>query len=237
LARALADTTAATGAAAKAAASRRWADLRLRVASAAVLAPCALACLWVGGWLWTALVAAATVGMFVEWMAMCRGSPAPVRIAGVPYVGLAAAALVWLRFDPDVGQANVLFVVLMVWATDIGAYAVGRLVGGAKLAPSISPGKTWSGAVGGIVAAVAVGVAIGRDTVLPAICVAAVLSVISQAGDLLESALKRRFGVKDSGKLIPGHGGLLDRLDGLLTAAPAAALLALALGRGTELWR
>jgi phosphatidate cytidylyltransferase len=221
----------------------RWADLRLRVLSAAILAPCALACLWVGGWLWTALVAVATVGMFSEWLAMCRTRPgaAWMRVLGVPYVGLAAASLVWLRFDPAAGRGNVLFVVLMVWASDIGAYLVGRLVGGPKLAPAISPGKTWSGAVGGVALAVAVAGLIaaagGGAWTVRTVAVAALLSLVSQAGDLLESALKRYFGVKDSGRLIPGHGGLLDRLDGMLTAAPAAALLAAALGRGLELWQ
>jgi phosphatidate cytidylyltransferase len=219
------------------AASRRWADLRLRVLSAAILAPCALGCLWVGGWLWTALVAAGTIGMFAEWMAMVRGRVAWLRVAGVPYVGLAALALVWLRFDPASGRQNVLFLVLMVWASDIGAYLVGRLAGGPKLAPSISPGKTWSGAVGGVAVAVAVGCAMAGGPTGSVIVVAVALSVVSQLGDLLESALKRRFGVKDSGRLIPGHGGLLDRLDGMLTAAPAAALLAVVLGRGSELWR
>jgi phosphatidate cytidylyltransferase len=217
--------------------SRRWGDLRLRILSAVILAPCALGCLWVGGWLWTALVAAGTVGMFAEWMAMVRGRVAWLRVAGVPYVGLAAAALVWLRFDPTAGRQNVLFLVLMVWASDIGAYVVGRFAGGPKLAPSISPGKTWSGAIGGVAAAVAVASTMAGGPAGPVVLVAIALSIVSQLGDLLESALKRRFGVKDSGRLIPGHGGLLDRLDGMLTAAPVAALLAVALGRGIELWR
>jgi phosphatidate cytidylyltransferase len=157
-------------------------------------------------------------------------------LLGVPYVGLAAASLVWLRFDPAVGRVNVLFVLLMVWASDIGAYLVGRLAGGPKLAPSISPGKTWSGAAGGVAASLLVAVALAGAAPWRAAIVAVVLSIVSQAGDLLESALKRHVGVKDSGRLIPGHGGLLDRLDGMLTAAPAAALLAAALGRGARLW-
>ncbi len=175
--------------------------------------------------------------MFAEWMAMVRGRVAWLRVAGVPYVGLAAAALVWLRFDPTAGRQNVLFLVLMVWASDIGAYVVGRFAGGPKLAPSISPGKTWSGAIGGVAAAVAVASTMAGGPAGPVVLVAIALSIVSQLGDLLESALKRRFGVKDSGRLIPGHGGLLDRLDGMLTAAPVAALLAVALGRGIELWR
>lgn len=264
----------------------RWADLRLRILSAAVLAPLALAGLWLGGAAWHLLVAAAAFGMGIEWLAMCGRSPrmpagAAVLCAllfavaaaafdrdgtalallaagaalawalarragpacGVLYVGLGALALIWLRDDAAAGRANLLFVVLIVWASDIGAYAVGRLVGGPRLAPAISPGKTWSGAVGGLLAAMAAGWLAGRllDATgappLTVLAVAAALGITSQAGDLLESAVKRHFGVKDSGRLIPGHGGLLDRLDGVLTAAPAAALLALALGRGVVLWR
>jgi phosphatidate cytidylyltransferase len=153
---------------------------------------------------------------------------------GLPYVGLPALALVWLRDMPGSGRENVLFLLLVVWATDIFAYVAGRLFGGPKLAPGISPGKTWSGAVGGLAGAGVAGVVLAGLAGLP---LAMALSVVAQAGDLMESGLKRRFGVKDSGRLIPGHGGLLDRLDGVLTAAPLAALLALAAGRGRGLWQ
>ena len=161
--------------------------------------------------------------------------------AGVLYVGVPLIALSWLRGSGPVGRADVLFVVLIVWASDIGAYVAGRLIGGPKLAPAISPGKTWSGAAGGLVAAMLVGEA-AAHVLAPggpgrAAAVACFLGAASQAGDLFESWIKRRFGVKDSGRLIPGHGGLLDRLDGLLAAAPAAALLALTLGRGGVLWK
>jgi len=129
----------------------------------------------------------------------------------------------------------------VVWASDIGAYLVGRAFGGPRLAPVISPGKTWSGAIGGLVAAAVVGAVAsallgkGPPSWRP-VALAVLLGVISQGGDLFESYLKRHFGVKDSGRMIPGHGGLLDRLDAVLTAAPAAALLALVLGRGVVLW-
>ena len=161
---------------------------------------------------------------------------------GFPYLGLAAVALLWLRTDPVAGWPNTLFVLSVIWASDIGAYMAGRLAGGPKLAPSISPGKTWSGAVGGLIGAVlaAQGVAACFSSGFSPSHVAGLalgLSVVSQAGDLLESALKRHFGVKDSGHVIPGHGGLLDRLDALLTVAPAAALLAFSVGRGVVLWR
>jgi phosphatidate cytidylyltransferase len=161
---------------------------------------------------------------------------------GFPYLGLAALALPWLRADPAVGLANTLFVLCVVWASDIGAYVIGRLLGGPKLAPAISPGKTWSGAIGGLASAALAGVAVAAGfspeiSVLHVVALGVGLGIISQAGDLLESALKRHFGVKDSGRIIPGHGGLLDRLDALLAVAPVAALLALTVGRGVVLWR
>ncbi len=212
--------------------ARRWADLRLRVLSAAVLAPLALACLWSGGWAWRGLVLLAALGMLHEGRRMRLGA-AP-GLAGAAWVVLAAAAFMWLRSDATAGRGNVLFVVVVVWASDIGAYLAGRLIGGRRLAPRISPGKTWSGAAGGLLAAILVGAGAGR---LPGGAVAAALAVVGQLGDLAESAAKRRAGVKDSGALIPGHGGLLDRLDGLLAAGPVAAVLALALGPGVALWQ
>ncbi len=221
-----------------------WRDLRLRVASAVVIAPIALAALWFGGLAWDALIVTAAIGMAVEWTAMCRTrriSVVAVMAAGVCYLGPALLALVWMRHDAAVGRANVMFIVLVVWASDIAAYLAGRLIGGPRLAPMISPGKTWSGAVGGLGGAALVGIvaaiSVAEAGFLHAALVAMGLGIASQIGDLLESALKRHFGVKDSGRLIPGHGGLLDRLDGLLVAAPVAAILVLALGRGIMLWQ
>jgi phosphatidate cytidylyltransferase len=174
-------------------------------------------------------------------IALARGfSPARPLAFGVPYLGIGAVALVWLR-QPAAGGANVIVLLLIVWASDIGAYAAGRAIGGPRLAPAISPGKTWSGAVGGLLAAGVTGLA--ASAVLGAgpfpwrpTGFALLIGLVGQAGDLFESQLKRHFGVKDSGNLIPGHGGLLDRLDAVLTAAPTAALLALILGRGVLLW-
>jgi phosphatidate cytidylyltransferase len=161
--------------------------------------------------------------------------------AGIPYLGLAMVALAWLRGGGEAGRDDVLFLLLVVWASDIGAYAAGRLVGGAKLAPRISPSKTWSGAIGGLLAAMAVGgvvaLALHGTGLAHVLAVAGGIGVAAQLGDLLESTLKRHYGVKDSGRLIPGHGGLLDRLDGVLTAAPVAALLAVAAGHGVVLWQ
>lgn len=158
----------------------------------------------------------------------------PVLAAGVAYIGIPLVALLWLRGGRSLsGREDVLVLVLLVWASDIGAYLVGRLVRGPKLAPALSPGKTWSGATGGLAAVAGLGWIVS-DTVAGCL-VALLLGVVCQAGDLLESGIKRHFGVKDSGRLIPGHGGLLDRLDGLLAAAPVAALVVLG-GRGGQLW-
>lgn len=161
---------------------------------------------------------------------------------GFPYLAPAAIALAWVRADPAAGFANTLFMLTIVWGSDIGAYVTGRLIGGPKLAPTISPGKTRSGAVGGLVTAALAGLGVAScvsgDFSPPRVIVIALcLGVAAQAGDLFESALKRDFGVKDSGRIIPGHGGLLDRLDALLAVAPIAALLAFTVGRGVVLWR
>lgn len=185
------------------------------------------------GWALAAL-AAGSVAAFVRQQRTAFAS-------GVLYVGLACAALIWLRADAVSGWPNLLFLLGAVWASDIGAYAVGRFVGGPKLAPAISPGKTWSGSVGGLVIAAGLGEAVGQvlhgSPPGRAALVAALLAFAAQVGDLGESALKRHFGVKDSGWLIPGHGGLLDRLDGVLIAAPVAALVAMGMGRGMVLWQ
>jgi phosphatidate cytidylyltransferase len=261
----------------------RWTDLRKRVLSAAILAPAAMLCIWLGEVPWTAMVAVAIAVMTWEWVHLCGrhvralpglAVPAAVLLAaavavadrhmlalallvaafgvltalatrrlalGVLVIGLAGIALIWLRGDNDSGRANVVFLFLVVWASDIGAYLAGRLLGGPRLAPAISPSKTWAGAVGGLAAALATGLA-AAAWLQPApaaavLAAAGLLGIATQAGDLLESGLKRSFGVKDSGRLIPGHGGLLDRLDGLLAAAPVAAGLALLVGHGQPIWQ
>ncbi|MCA3426849.1 MAG: phosphatidate cytidylyltransferase [Roseomonas sp.] len=178
------------------------------------------------------------VGTLVLFLLQRQGDIWPA--AGLFYIGLVGFSLVLLRGEDHAGLLNTLFLVLIVWASDTGAYMAGRALGGPKLAPAISPGKTWSGAAGGLIAATLIGT--GAAALLApggasrAAAIAAMLGVMSQAGDLLESAIKRRFGVKDSSSLIPGHGGMLDRLDGVMAAAPMATALALLAGRGMPLW-
>jgi phosphatidate cytidylyltransferase len=150
--------------------------------------------------------------------------------AGIVYAGLTGIALSQIRGGDSLGLYAMLFVFAVVWATDILAYFVGRAIGGAKLAPKISPGKTWSGAIGGAISAIIAGSLVAYflvpGSVQLAAAIAFILSVCSQAGDLFESFIKRRFGVKDSSRLIPGHGGVMDRVDGLIFACFAAFLLA-----------
>ncbi|MCW8084082.1 phosphatidate cytidylyltransferase [Sabulicella glaciei] len=172
-----------------------------------------------------------------------RGKVPPLWLAfGALYIGLAGVALIELRHADAAGRENVIFLFLVVWASDISAYLAGRAFGGPKLWPAVSPNKTWSGALGGLAGAMLVG-ALAATVLEPgsagirAALVAALLGIATQGGDLLESWIKRRFGVKDSSGLIPGHGGLLDRLDGVLAAAPVAALLSWVIGPGTHLWR
>lgn len=150
--------------------------------------------------------------------------------AGLLYAGLSAISLAFLRGGDAAGLVSILFLFAVVWATDILAYFVGRRFGGPKLAPGISPGKTQSGAIGGAVGGVVAGLVValvaGTGNVGTLVVVALILSVVSQAGDLFESWVKRRHGVKDSGRIIPGHGGVMDRVDGLVAAAFALYAIA-----------
>ncbi|MDW6022818.1 phosphatidate cytidylyltransferase [Mesorhizobium sp. BAC0120] len=153
--------------------------------------------------------------------------------AGVAYAAISALTLALIRGDGWGGLLLILFLFAVVWATDVFAYFVGRTVGGPKLAPSISPSKTWSGAVGGAVGGLAGGTLFAELTGWSNVWVAAIalaLAVIAQFGDLLESFLKRRQGVKDSSQLIPGHGGFLDRVDGLVVAAWALYVIGMLFG-------
>ena len=164
-----------------------------------------------------------------------------LEACGALYIGIPVVALLWLRHDPVHGMVTIFWLLAVVWATDTGALFAGRAIGGPKLAPSISPNKTWSGFLGGLAVAGIVSVIAalwyGAAAVLPIVLTGVALSVVSQLGDLLESRVKRYLDVKDSGSIIPGHGGLFDRVDGLLAAAPALAAVYLAIGGGSVLWR
>jgi phosphatidate cytidylyltransferase len=152
---------------------------------------------------------------------------------GMLYAGMALVSLVMLRAGPD-GFAVIAFIFIVAWVTDIASFFVGRRLRGPKLWPAISPGKTWSGAIGGLLFGLIGGalLAMPLDLAMSAelVLFTATIVVAAQAGDLLESAVKRRFGIKDAGRLIPGHGGVMDRVDGLIVASAVAVLFALALG-------
>lgn len=253
-------------------------QLGQRVATGIVLVAVAVTALWLGGYAFAALAAAAVLIMFTEWTAMHRlplllrrlglallgvvcwvaavmASPtealmllgggaglfglfarrlhkgaARAMALGLLYCGLPGVALIWLRASPW-GFYATLFVMAVVWGADIAAYFTGRAIGGPKLAPAISPNKTWSGAVGGLAGAVLAALILTRiwpgyanmAGISRLALLALPLAVLSILGDLYESSLKRRAGVKDSGKLLPGHGGVMDRLDGLVPAAVAGA--------------
>jgi phosphatidate cytidylyltransferase len=262
--------------------------LRLRILSALVMAPAALAAAWIGGAALALVIALAGALMGWEWARLCfRGrvdGPGVVAILAMPaatlagalsapasglalliagalavaflsrgqgegrlaafgvlWIGLPCLALVWLAGDPVAGRATILWIFAVVWATDIGAYAVGRALGGPRLAPRLSPNKTWSGLIGGVLCAALAGIVAARllDLSLssPLPLLSGLLAVVAQSGDLAESMAKRHFGVKDSSGLIPGHGGLLDRLDGMLAVIPAVAVLSLVGGGSVVTWK
>ena len=165
--------------------------------------------------------------------------------AGFFYAAAAEIASVLVRLDQAEGFAALILILLVVWVTDIGGYFAGRGIGGPKLWPRVSPKKTWAGAIGGFAASLVVAAgfaALGLGKTGPLVLLGAVLSIVSQLGDLFESAVKRRFGVKDSSHIIPGHGGLLDRLDGFVAAVVLAAIFGIlrggvdGVGRGLMVW-
>ena len=265
-------------------------NLLMRVIAALVLAPAAIAMAYAGGWLWTALVTLASVGLYIEWLTIVgearrtrvvAAGAAALAMAGVllglgrieaslvvlmlglvavasltpeqriwavtgfGYAAAAELASILVRLDPDKGWTALMLVLLVVWVTDIGGYFAGRGIGGPKLWPRVSPNKTWAGAIGGFVASIAIAAGfaafdLGRTG--PLLALGSVLSIASQLGDLFESAVKRRFGVKDSSHIIPGHGGLLDRLDGFVAAVVLAGLFGLlrggvdGVGHGLMVW-
>lgn len=189
-----------------------------------------------------ALVAAV---LSVGGLTLLGDQPRRWTATGLGYAAAALIASILVRLDPDHGFAALVLVLLVVWGADIGGYFAGRTIGGPKLWPRVSPKKTWAGAIGGLVLSLVVGLGFGLagfGKVVPLLVLAAILSTASQLGDLLESAVKRRFGVKDSSHIIPGHGGLMDRLDGYVAAVVVAVLIGLTrapldgIGGGLMVW-
>ena len=203
-------------------------DLAIRSITGALLIVLAVAAVFVGGYSFAVFVAAASTAIFFEWTRLSRGWGAGWYLGGFVYALAAAIALLWIRDRADNGLALVMWVFTIVWTTDIGAYFVGKSIGGPKLAPAISPGKTWAGFYGGVVAASIIAGAWALLTGLHwvVLLLAPLMSVAAQGGDLFESWMKRRAGVKDSGSWLPGHGGIFDRLDGLLPVAILTAAAA-----------
>ena len=206
----------------------------------AALLVAAVAAAAFGRFYWAyAIVAAAVPIVLAVARLHARGYALPIA-AGAVYIGVPALALLWLYARPEIGRALVIWLIVIVIACDIGAFFVGRTLKGPKLAPRISPGKTWSGAVGGVTAAVAVGIALGLALGLagPLVLAGAALAFagIAQMGDLLESGVKRAFGVKDASGILPGHGGMMDRVDGIVAALVTAALAIWLAGGDPRQW-
>ena len=216
----------------------RLSGTMLRTVSAVVMMVPALAAVYFGPPWFTALVLAGAAVMGWEWSRMCRGD-AKWMAAGVFYIAVPAGILIWLRADATPGMITILWLFAVVWSADIGAYISGRLIGGPKLAPRISPKKTWAGFIGGVACAavIAGGFAVyWEESPVSLALWGTVVAIASQAGALFESAVKRHFGIKDSSSLIPGHGGVLDRVDALVAGAVAIALLKTTLGRSAMPW-
>lgn len=263
------------------AAPSRFANLGVRLASAAAMAVVALGALFLGFPFWPLLVLCLAMGTAWEWNRMLSrsgrveasaliaglavvtglaafgqvaiavvisivgvvvlltlgtGPGRKTHAAGMLYFGLPSIALIWLAADPPHGALAMLLVMVVVWMTDSAAFFTGRMIGGPKLWPSVSPNKTWAGSLGGLAGGVAAGVIYATLAGVQALVSVGLLSfglsVACQAGDLLESGIKRRFDRKDTSGLIPGHGGLMDRLDGLIGAVLLAAIVALIVSPG-----
>jgi phosphatidate cytidylyltransferase len=202
-------------------------ELVARIVTGLLLIAVALVAAALGGNPLAYFVAAVATAMFYEWTRLVRGWGAAWYLSGFAYAVIPAISLLWIRERDAHGLELLLWTFLVTWSTDIGAYFAGRRFGKRKLAPSISPGKTVEGLYGGIAAATLIGGAWALATHLghALLLLAPIFALAAQAGDLFESGLKRRAGVKDSGTWLPGHGGVLDRLDGL---APVAVLTAAA---------
>ena len=222
-------------------AATRNSDLGVRVLSAIVMVALAGTAIWLAGWYWFAFVFVVAVGVLYEWQLLvskfAKNSVGKFLwlIVGIFYVGLAALLLIHVGSfprtifsdsEPVRDYSAIIGIVGAVVATDVGAYFFGRSIGGPKIAPSISPSKTWVGLLGGMIAAtlavrfLAVGDNLsGDEKWMLSVVLGCPIAIVAQIGDFLESWMKRRAGVKDSGNMLPGHGGLFDRVDGLLAVS------------------
>jgi len=212
-------------------------ELATRTAVGVILIVIAVAAAFLGGTIFAVMVALIATVMYIEWSRMLADWGLAWKVYGFFYCLLPAVSLLWIREQAEyVGIGRnpdlLIWVFLVVWSTDIGAYFAGRAIGGPKLAPSISPNKTVAGLIGGVLAATILAGLWVYAVKLPAtlLSLAPPLAVAAQMGDLFESGLKRRAGVKDSGTWLPGHGGLLDRLDGLVPVSVLTAAMMMAGG-------
>lgn len=205
-------------------------EFAIRALTGIVLIALAIAAAVQGGYAFAILAAAGATAVFFEWTRLARGWGLTWQVGGFAYTLIAALSLLWIRDRAEDGLALIVWVFLVTWATDIGAYFAGRAIGGPKLAPTVSPNKTWAGLYGGVAATTLIGGAwvllTGLNLVL--LLLAPLFAVAAQGGDLFESWMKRRAGVKDSGRWLPGHGGIFDRLDGLLPVAILTAIAVIA---------
>lgn len=212
-------------------------NLQARFISAGILAPIVLILLYIGGAVYNTMIIAVAVIMSFEWKVIINSGEQELSDAmqqrwnatGIAYITIFASSLIYLR-NLENGFGIVLLMLFLVWATDIAAFFTGKALQGPKICTKISPNKTWSGLAGGMIAAGFVGalasVFIPMST-LSLIAIGMLLAIVAQIGDFFESWVKRSFGVKDSGNIIPGHGGLLDRLDGFTTVAPVFVIFTL----------
>jgi len=208
----------------------KWTDLRARTTSSFAIAGITLAALWIGGVIFACLIIFAAITMMKEWEFLTKEDTKFMQLFGYAYVILPCASILWLRSDANAGFKLNIALIALISATDIAAYFVGKKFGRTKLAPTISPGKTFEGLAGGVVAAILTGLLMSAYTnVFNSFFIVAIASgsvaILAQAGDLFKSWIKRKAGVKDSGTILPGHGGLIDRLDGYMFTAPLLALI------------
>jgi phosphatidate cytidylyltransferase len=184
--------------------------------------------------IWSLVIPVAIAGVILATVINLRDRPKWTALGGI-YILLPVIALIWLRRDPEWGLITITWMLIAVWATDTGAYFAGKSIGGPKMAPGISPNKTWAGLIGGVVAAAAVSVLVGKIAGVGSMqnlaLFGGLVAILGQVGDICESSVKRHFGVKDSGNIIPGHGGLFDRLDSILFVSITVAIANLVTGK------